>query len=183
MRRNSRGRGIRGTFLLVASYCHLRSCGSRLGAHLNLDRVRKVCVYVKGGITVAVIEGMFVSDRQVDEASAETRGTQTRSSASMWGASGRGAELTYVLTLGFHPSTPPNRRSEWRISSIQNDSARDMEWVAFLRVSFVFGSSHQRRSADCIKTSVVWCRRQLYGYGDTVSKSSRRGCRLYPKRD
>ena len=53
--------------LRVTNDCRLRSWGgSRLGAHTNLDRARKGCVYVKVGIIVAVIGGVFVSNRQVD---------------------------------------------------------------------------------------------------------------------
>ena len=60
--------------LRITNDCRLRSWGgSRLGAHANLDRARKGCVYVKVGIVVAVTGEVFVSNRQVDQASAETR--------------------------------------------------------------------------------------------------------------
>ena len=60
--------------LRITNDCRLRSWGgSKLGAHTNLDRARKGCVYVKVGIIVAVTGGVFVSNRQVDQASAETR--------------------------------------------------------------------------------------------------------------
>ena len=60
--------------LRITNDCRLRSRGgSRLGAHTNLDRARKGCVYVKVGITLAVTGGVFVNNRQVDYASAETR--------------------------------------------------------------------------------------------------------------
>ena len=51
----------------ITNDCRLRSwSGSRLGAHTNLDRARKGCVYVKVGIIVAVTGGVFVSNMQVD---------------------------------------------------------------------------------------------------------------------
>ena len=60
--------------LRMTNNCHLQSWGaSRLGAHTNLDRARKGCVYVNVGINVAVTEGVFVSNMQVDYASADTR--------------------------------------------------------------------------------------------------------------
>ena len=59
----------------------------KLGAHTNLNRARKGCVYVKVGIIVAVTEEVFVSSRQVNQASAETKGIQTQGSASVRGAS------------------------------------------------------------------------------------------------
>ena len=53
--------------LRITNDYRLRSWGgSRLGAHTNLDRARKGCVYVKVGIIVAVTGGVFVSNRQVD---------------------------------------------------------------------------------------------------------------------
>ena len=53
--------------LCVTNDCRLRSWGgSRLGAHTNLNRARKGCVYVKVGIIVAVTRGVSVSNRQVD---------------------------------------------------------------------------------------------------------------------
>ena len=53
--------------LHITNDCRLRSWGgSRLGAHTNLDRARKGCVYVKVGIIVAVTGGVFVSNRQAD---------------------------------------------------------------------------------------------------------------------
>ena len=59
--------------LRITKDCRLRSWGGCRRAHTNLDRARKGCVYVKVGIIVAVTGGVFVSNRQVDEASAETR--------------------------------------------------------------------------------------------------------------
>ena len=53
--------------LHITNDCRLRSWGaSRLGAHTNLDRAWKGCVYVNVGIIVAVTEGVFMSNRQVD---------------------------------------------------------------------------------------------------------------------
>ena len=53
--------------LRITNGCRLRSWGgSRLGAHTNLDRAWKGCVYVKVGIIVAVTGGVFVSNRQAD---------------------------------------------------------------------------------------------------------------------
>ena len=44
--------------LRISNDCRLRSWGeSRLGAHTNLDRVRKGCVCVKVGIIVTVTGG------------------------------------------------------------------------------------------------------------------------------
>ena len=44
--------------LRITNDCRLRSWGgSRLGAHTNLDRARKGCVYVKVGIIVAMTGG------------------------------------------------------------------------------------------------------------------------------
>ena len=56
-----------GRLLHITNDCRLRSWGaSRLGAHTNLDRAWKGCVYANVGIIVAVTEGVFMSDRQVD---------------------------------------------------------------------------------------------------------------------
>ena len=60
-------RAIAVRLLCIMNDCRLRSWGgSRLGAHTNLDRAWKGCVYVKVGIIVAVTGGVFVSNRQVD---------------------------------------------------------------------------------------------------------------------
>ena len=84
MRRNDRGRGNRGTALRYTNDCRLQSWGgSRLGAHTNLDRVRKGCVYIKVFIIVAVTGGIFMNNRQVYQASAETRGIQTWGNSSV----------------------------------------------------------------------------------------------------
>ena len=54
-------------FLRTTNDCRLRSWdASRLEAHTNLDRARKRGVYVNVGIIVAVTEGVFVSNGQVD---------------------------------------------------------------------------------------------------------------------
>ena len=65
-------------------------------------------MYVKVGIIVAVTEGVFVSNSQVDKASAETKGIQTRGRASVRGASARGIEISYVRASGISISTPLN---------------------------------------------------------------------------
>ena len=53
--------------LRITNDCRLRSWGgSRLGAHTNLDWLRKGCSYVKVGIIVAVTGGVYVSNRQTD---------------------------------------------------------------------------------------------------------------------
>ena len=53
--------------LRITKNCRLRSWGgSRLGAHINLDRARKGCINVEVGIIVAVTGGVFVSNMQVD---------------------------------------------------------------------------------------------------------------------
>ena len=58
MGRNDRSRDNRVRLLRITNDCRLRSWGgSRLGAHTNLDRVRKGRVCVKVGIIVAVTEG------------------------------------------------------------------------------------------------------------------------------
>ena len=58
MGRNNRSRDNRGTAFTYHEVCRLRSWGgSRLGAHTNLDRVRKGRVCVKVGIIVAVTGG------------------------------------------------------------------------------------------------------------------------------
>ena len=60
--------------LRITNVCNLQSWGEpRLGAHTNLDRSRKECVYVKVGIIVAVTGEVFVSNREIDSAGAETR--------------------------------------------------------------------------------------------------------------
>ena len=50
--------------LRITNDCCLQSWrGSRLGAHTNLDRARKGCVYVKISVIVVVTGGVLVSDR------------------------------------------------------------------------------------------------------------------------
>ena len=112
-------KGNHGTVLRTTNDCRLQSWGeSRLGAHTNLDRARKGCVYAKVGIIAAVTEGVFASNRQVDQASAETRGIQTRGSASDRGVSVRGTEIPYARASGVRPFTPLNWHIGRRISSI-----------------------------------------------------------------
>ena len=58
---------------------------TRLGAHTNLDWVRRVCVYFGVCITTAVIEREFMNVRQADQACTEPRGTHARGSMSVGG--------------------------------------------------------------------------------------------------
>ena len=51
-------------------------------------------------ITVSVIDGVFMSSRQADQASSDTRRIHTRGGASVWCASARGSELPYARTSG-----------------------------------------------------------------------------------
>ena len=58
MERDGRSRGNRGTaFAYHERLPSAKLGGSRLGAHINLDRVRKGCVCVKVGIIVTVTGG------------------------------------------------------------------------------------------------------------------------------
>ena len=75
----------------------------RLGANTNLNRARKGCVYVKVDTIVAVIEEVFVNNRQTNQARAETRKTQIRGSASMGCASARGVKASACPYLGGPP--------------------------------------------------------------------------------
>ena len=114
MVRNHRGRSSRDTILCVTNGCQLRGrspkvrCLTRLGAHTNLDWVRRVCVYFGVGITTAVIKGEFVNSRQADQASTEPRGTHTRGSISVGGAIAKGTEHPYVRVACASVSTPLN---------------------------------------------------------------------------
>ena len=71
MGRNYRGSFRRGTILCVTNGCKLRGrgpkvlCLSGLGAHINLDWARRVCVYFGVGITIAVIKRRFMDSRQL----------------------------------------------------------------------------------------------------------------------
>ena len=104
---NHRSSGNRVTVLRVTNFWRLRNWGgSRLGAHTNLNRVRKGCVCVKNGIIVAIMERMFISNRQVDEASVGIRAIQTRGSPSVRGASAR--ENPYIRTSGVRSATSLN---------------------------------------------------------------------------
>ena len=102
MVRNYRSSASRGTILCVINGCQLRGRSPnvrwllRLGAHANLDWARRVCVYFVVGITAPVVKWEFMDSRQADQASAEHRGTPTRDSMSVGGASPRGTELLYV---------------------------------------------------------------------------------------
>ena len=67
MGRNDHSRDNRGTAFAYHERLPSAKLGaSRLGAHTNLDRAWKGCVYVNVGIIVAVTEGVFMSNRQVD---------------------------------------------------------------------------------------------------------------------
>ena len=91
MVRNHRGRSSRGTISCVPNGWQLRGrspkvrCLTRLGAHTNLDWVRRVCVYFGVCITTAVIEREFMNVRQADQACTEPRGTHARGSMSVEG--------------------------------------------------------------------------------------------------
>ena len=114
MVQNCRGSSSRGTILCVTNGCQLRSrgpkvrCLSGLGAHTNLDWARRVCVYFGVGITIAVIKRRFMESREDDQASTEARGTRTRGSMSVGGASTRGAEHPYIHASHTCLSTPLN---------------------------------------------------------------------------
>ena len=111
---NYRGSSSRGTILCLTNGCQLRSwgpkirCLSGLGAHTSLDWARRVCVYFGIGITIAVIKRGFTDSKQVDQASAEPRGTRTRGSMSVGGASARGTEYPYVRASHTCLFTPLN---------------------------------------------------------------------------
>ena len=79
-----------------------------IGAHTNLDWVRRVCIYVGVGVTTAVIKREFVNSRQADQANTEPRGTHTRGSMSVGGAIARGTEHPYVRVACTSLSTPLN---------------------------------------------------------------------------
>ena len=81
---------------------------TRLGAHTNLDWVRRVCVYFGVCITTAVIEREFMNIRQADQACTERRGTHARGSMSVGGAIARGTEHPYVRVACTSVSTPLN---------------------------------------------------------------------------
>ena len=77
----------------------------------------EVCVYLRVGITAAVVKWEFMDSRQADQASAEPRGTPTRDSMSMGGASPRGTELLYARTSCACLPTPLKYRSGQGVSS------------------------------------------------------------------
>ena len=77
------------------------------GTHQS-DWARRVCVYFGVGITIAVIKRRFMDSRQADQASAEPRGTRTRGSMSVGGASARGTEHPYARASHSGLSTPLN---------------------------------------------------------------------------
>ena len=65
--RNYRSRDNRGWVVRVTNDCRLRSWGgSRLGTCTVLYRAREMYVYVNFDIIVAIMEGVFVSNSQVD---------------------------------------------------------------------------------------------------------------------
>ena len=177
-----RGSASRGTVLCVTNGCQLRGRSpkvrsfSRLGAHTNLEWARRVCVYFGVCITTAVIEWEFMDTRQTDQASTESRGTHTRGSMPVRGASMSGTEHPYVRTSCACPPTPLNYRSGQRVSSGQDgrvggmvEMARSQCWVSicYLCVGVNWGG-----------VSVMWCRRQWHGLG-TVFGPSRGRRRLY----
>ena len=83
-------------------------CLSGLRAHINLDWARRVCVYFRVGITIAVIKRRFMDNKQADQASAVPRGTRTQGSMSVGRASTRGTEHPYVPASQACLSTPLN---------------------------------------------------------------------------
>ena len=123
MVRKYRSSASRGTILCVTKGCQLRGRSPnvrwlwRLGAHANLDWARRVCVYFGVGITAAVVKWKFMDSRQADQASAEPRGTSTRDSMSVGGASPRGTELLYFCTSCACLPTPLKYRSGQGVSS------------------------------------------------------------------
>ena len=123
MVQNYRSSASRGTILCVTNGCQLRGRSPnvrwllRLGAHANLDWARGVCVYFGVGIAAAVVKWEFMDSRQADQASAEPRGTPTRNSMSVGGASPRGTELLYVRTSCACLPTPLKYRSGQGVSS------------------------------------------------------------------
>ena len=114
MVRNHRSRSSRGTISCVTNDWELRGrspkvrCLTRLGAHTNLDWVRRVCVYFGVCITTAVIEREFMNARQADQACTEPRGTHARGSMSVEGAIARVTEHPYVRVACTSVSTPLN---------------------------------------------------------------------------
>ena len=123
MGQNYRGSSSRGTILCMTNGCQLRGRGLKircllgLGAHTNLDWARRVYVYFGVDITIAFIKRRFMESRQADQASTEPRGTRTRGSMSVGGASTRGTEHPYVHASHTCLSTPLNKRSGQRVSS------------------------------------------------------------------
>ena len=97
-----------------------------MGAHTNLEWARRVCV----GITIAVIKWEFMDGRQADQASTESRGTHTRGSMSVRGASLRGTERPHVRTSCACPPTPLNYRSGQGVSSGQDGRVGGMVEMA-----------------------------------------------------
>ena len=80
-------------------------CLTRLGAHTNLDWVRRVCVYFGVYITTAVIEREFMNVRQADQACTEPRGTHARGSMSVGGGRSREGQSTR-MSVSFVPVSP-----------------------------------------------------------------------------
>ena len=164
--RNYRGRSSRGTISCVTNGCQLRGrspkvrCLTRLGAHTNLDWVRRVCVYFGIGITTAVIKREFVNSRQADQASTEPRGTHTRGSMSVGGAIVRGTEHPYVRVTSTSLSTPLNGRPGWWVISVRGGMLRGERGVArsqcWSSISYLCVGVNWRRSG----ASVGQCRRQ-----------------------
>ena len=143
MVRYDSGSASRGTVLCVTNGCQLQDRSpkvrsfSRLGAHTNLEWARRVCVYFEVCIATAVIEWEFMDTRQADQASTESRGTHTRGSMSVRGASMRGTEHPYVRTSCACPPTPLNYRSGQGVSSGRDgrvrgmvEMARSQSWVS-----------------------------------------------------
>ena len=80
-------------------------CLTRLGAHTNLDWVRRVCVYFGVCITTAVIEREFMNVRQADQAGTEPRGTHARGSMSVGRGRSREGQSTR-MSVSLVPVSP-----------------------------------------------------------------------------
>ena len=179
--RYDRGSASRGTVLSVTNGCQLRGRSpkvrrlSRLGAHTNLEWARRVYV----GFTIAVIEWEFMDSRQADQASTESRGTHTRGSMSVRGASMRGTEHPYVRTLCACSPTPLNYRSGQRVSSGRDGRVGGM--VEMARSQCGASICSLCVGVNWGGVSVMWCRRQWYRPG-TVFGPSRGRRRLYLER-
>ena len=126
---NYRSRGNHDTVLLVTNDWRLQSWGkSSLGTYTSLDEVRKGNAYIKVGIIVAVINGVFLSNRQVDKR--------------FW-ARVRGTEISYVRAVGVMDVSVDGSVSSKTTVSL-TWCVVDMVWTDLSRVSCMFSSSNLR---------------------------------------